>query len=271
MRLEGKVAIVTGAAQGIGRAIALMFAREGARISVGDVKDDGGKMTVSEVLADGGVGIFQHCDVTHMDDIHALVSATMQTYGRIDILVNNAAIWVGGSVTETAVADWELGRTSILDAAYYTCKAAIPAMVQGGGGSIITISSVHGLVAARHSASYEAAKAGVILLMKQIACDYGRDGIRANCICPGLIVTEKSAPAFEKNPDRSRLNAEIYPLRRYGRPEDIAQAALFLSSDESSFITGHALVVDGGMTAQLQDDLAYRMMQFTRDTGIAPE
>lgn len=271
MRLDGKVAVVTGGAQGIGRMIALTLAREGARVMIADVKDEGGRTTVGEIAAAGGTATCRVCDVSHVNDVQALAAATTEQYGRLDVLVNNAAVWRGGSVTDMPVEDWELGRASILDAAFYCCKCAIPPMIASGGGSIISISSVHGLVAARRSAAYEAAKAALILLMKEVACDYGPNGIRANCICPGLIVTEKNRPRAEANPDRVRLNAEVYPLRRYGRPEDIANAALFLASDDSSFITGHALVVDGGLTAQLQDDLAHRMTQFTRATGIAAE
>src|SRR5579859_192902 len=226
MRLNGKVAIVTGASQGIGRRIALTFAREGATVSIGDVKDDGGKTTVAEIEALGGTASCRHCDVTKPDNFQTLVEATVQAYGQLHILVNNAAAWRGGTVVDTELADWELGRASILDAAYYGCKFAIPPMIRSGGGSIISISSVHGLLAARRSAAYEAAKGALILLMKQVACDFGPQGIRANCICPGLIVTERSAPRFDADPEMARLSAEVYPVRRYGKPEDIANAAL---------------------------------------------
>ncbi len=269
MRLQGKVAIVTGGSQGIGRRIALTFAREGASVVIGDVKDGGGQSTVQEIEAASGIARCQPCDVTKFDEFQALVDAAQQAYGRLDILVNNAAAWRGGTVTEMTIADWEVGRASILDAAYYGCKCAIPWMIESGGGSIISISSVHGLLAARRSAAYEAAKGGLILLMKQVACDYGPHGIRANCICPGLIVTEKSEPRMAEHPERARLSAEIYPVRRYGHPDDIANAALYLASDEASFVTGHALVVDGGLTAQLQDDVSYRTAQFAHESGIA--
>lgn len=269
MRLAGKVAVVTGAAQGIGRQIALTFAREGAAVVIGDVKDEGGRSTVSEIAAAGGRASGRVCDVTRADEVRALIEAATSGHGRLDVLVNNAAAWRGGTVVDMPAEDWELGRASILDAAYYGCKYAIPAMAASGGGSIISISSVHGLLAARRSAAYEAAKGGLILLMKQVACDFGPQGVRANCICPGLIVTEKSEPRFAADPAGARLNAELYPLRRYGRPQDIANAALFLAGDESSFITGQAIVVDGGLTAQLQDDVGYRMVEFAREGGAA--
>ena len=270
-RLAGKVALITGGAQGIGRRIALTFAREGARVMLGDVQDEGGRTTAREVAEQGGAAAYRVCDVGRFAEVQALVDATVAEYGRLDVLVNNAARWRRGSVTEVSPEDWEYGRSAILDATYYGCKAAIPRMIETGGGSIISISSVHGLLAARRSATYEAAKGALILLMKEVACDYGPQGIRANCICPGLIVTEKSAPRYAEDPDRARFAAEVYPVRRYGTPEDIANAALYLAGDESSFVTGTALVVDGGMTAQLQDDLAARMARFVRETGIAPE
>jgi NAD(P)-dependent dehydrogenase (short-subunit alcohol dehydrogenase family) len=263
MRLQGKVAIVTGASQGIGRRIALTYAREGAMVVIGDVKDDGGRTTVQEITTAGGRAICQRCDVSRPEQVQALVEAANTAFGRLDILVNNAAAWKGGTVVDMPLADWELGRGTILDAAFYTCKYAIPAMIAGGGGSIISISSVHGLLAARRSAAYEAAKGGLILLMKQVACDFGPQGIRANCICPGLIVTEKNRMG-EEHPERARLSAEMYPVRRYGTPDDIANTALFLASDEASFISGQAIAVDGGLTAQLQDDIAHRMAEYVR-------
>jgi NAD(P)-dependent dehydrogenase (short-subunit alcohol dehydrogenase family) len=267
MRLAGKVAVVTGGARGIGRRIALTFAREGAKVLIGDLLDDGGRTTAGEVRETGGEAAYQVCDVTKLDQVRALVDAAVTTFGRLDILVNNAATMRHGTVVDLAPEDWEVGRASVLDAAFYGCKCAIPPMIQAGGGSIISISSVHGLLAARHSAAYEAAKGGLILLMKQVACDFGPQGIRANCICPGMIVTEIGEQRMAQNPERARLNAEIYPVRHYGRPEDIANAALFLASDEATFISGHALVVDGGLTAQLQDDIAYRMTEWARGQG----
>ena len=263
MRLQGKVAIVTGAAQGIGRQIALTFAQEGANVVIGDLKDDGGRATVQEIMTAGGNAICRICDVSRPEQVQALVEAATTHFQRLDVLVNNAAAWKGGTVVDMPLADWELGRSTILDAAFYTCKYAIPAMTAGGGGSIISISSVHGLLAARRSAAYEAAKGGLILLMKQIACDFGPQGIRANCICPGLIVTEKNRMGVEQ-PERARFNAEVYPVRRYGTPQDIANTALFLASDEATFISGQAIAVDGGLTAQLQDDIANRMAEYVR-------
>lgn len=264
MRLAGKVALVTGGARGIGRQIALTFAREGARVMVGDVLDGGGETTVREIGAAGGEAVCQVCDVTSFEEVGALVGAAVATFGRLDVLVNNAYINRQGTVVDVSLEDWNLSRATMLDATFYGCKAAIPHLIAAGGGSIISLSSVHGYLAARNSAVYEASKASLINLMREIACDFGPHGIRANCICPGLIVTEVTAPRYEADPALARFAAEIYPVRRYGRPDDIANAALFLASDESSFVSGHALVVDGGMTAQLQDDLANRIAEYVR-------
>jgi NAD(P)-dependent dehydrogenase (short-subunit alcohol dehydrogenase family) len=264
MRLAGKVAIITGGAQGIGRQTALTFAREGARVMIGDVKDGGGETTVREIVAAGGAAACRVCDVTSFEAIGALVEAAVATFGRLDILVNNAYHNIRGTVLDISPEDWAKSRATMLDATYYGCKAAIPRMIASGGGSIISLSSVHGYLAARNSAVYEASKAALINLMREVACDFGPQGIRANCICPGLIVTEVTNPRYEADPAAARFAAEIYPVRRYGRPDDIANAALFLASDESTFVTGHALVVDGGMTAQLQDDLAQRIAEYVR-------
>jgi NAD(P)-dependent dehydrogenase (short-subunit alcohol dehydrogenase family) len=269
-RLAGKVAIVTGAAQGIGRAIALRLAGEGAAVSLADVKDGGGLHTRDEILArpadrvSGGRVLVrcQMCDVSNAADVQRLVADTEAEMGPVSILVNNAASYRHGTAVDIPMEDWELARRTIYDAAFLGARFAIPSMERAGQGSIITISSVHGLFAARNSVAYEAAKGAVIMLTKQLAVDYGPRGIRANCICPGLIVTEMFRERIESDQRRARREAEIYPLRRYGHPDDIAQAVVFLAGDESSFITGHTLVVDGGLTVQLHDDLASRMMAY---------
>ncbi len=207
---------------------------------------------------------YQLCDVGQPDDMERLVADTQSELGPVSILVNNAASSRRGSAEDIPLEDWELARRTIYDAAFLGARYSIPSMKLAGKGSIITIASVHGLLAARRSVAYESAKGAVILLTKQLAVDYGPQGIRANCICPGLIANENFRAYFDADPRRARRAAEVYPLRRYGTPDDVAQAAVFLASDESSFITGHALVVDGGLTAQLQDSLADRMMEYAR-------
>jgi NAD(P)-dependent dehydrogenase (short-subunit alcohol dehydrogenase family) len=266
-KLAGRVAIVTGAAQGIGRSIALLFAREGARLMLADVQDGGGERTRQEIEQAGGEARCGVCDVGSAADVERLVAAAEDAYGPVSVLINNAAAYRWGAVVEMPLEDWELARRTIYDAAFLGARFAIPSMRRAGGGAIVTIASVHGLLAARGGAAYEAAKAGVIQLTRQLAVEYGPENIRANCICPGFIVTEETREQFEEHgtPSREgRTEAAMYPLRRYGQPDEIARAALFLASDDSSFVTGHALVVDGGLTVQLQDDLAYRMLDYAR-------
>jgi NAD(P)-dependent dehydrogenase (short-subunit alcohol dehydrogenase family) len=193
-----------------------------------------------------------------------MVREAEEAFGPVSVLVNNAAAYHWGTATTISLEDWELARRTIYDAAFLGARFAIPSMERAGGGSIINIASVHGLLAARRSVAYESAKGALILLTRQLAVDYGPQGIRVNAICPGLIVTEVRRERFDADAERTRLAAEMYPLRRYGRPEDIARAAVFLAGEESSFVTGHALVVDGGLTAQLQDDLGYRLAEYTR-------
>ncbi len=267
-RLTGKVAIVTGGAQGIGRGIARLFAEEGAALMLADVQDGGGQRTRDEIAGLTGANVrCLPCDVGEPGDVERLVQETEQAFGPVTVLVNNAAAWRLDTAVGTSLEDWELARRTIFDAPFLGARYAVPSMERAGGGAIINISSVHGLLAARRSAAYDSAKGAVIVLTKQLAVDYGPLGIRVNCICPGLIVTERNQPRFDADPAMARLNAEVYPLRRYGTPQDVAQAALFLASDELSFITGHSLVVDGGMTAQLQDDVAYRIADYVRNNS----
>ncbi|HEY3078403.1 MAG TPA: glucose 1-dehydrogenase [Chloroflexota bacterium] len=260
MRLADKVALITGAAQGIGKGTALLFAREGAKLAVVDIDAPRGEETVGQIRADGGEALFLHRDVGDEAQIKLMVAETLERYGRLDVLYNNAYQNRSGNVVDLDSADWDRSLDVMLKAVYLGCKYAIPEMVRNGGGSIISTSSVHGLMAAANSAVYEAAKAGVINLMREVAVSFGHQGIRANAICPGWIITEKGEEGLRGNPARLERAARMYPVGRAGRPIDIAYAALYLASDESSFVTGHALVVDGGLTCQLQDSLVNRML-----------
>ena len=266
-RLEGKVAIVTGSTWGIGRATAGLFAREGAKVVVSGRTAEQGPVVVEEIRAAGGEAVFYRADVAHSDQIRGLIEFAVQTYGRLDVLMNNAFSGRNASVVEVEEADWDYQLAVALKAVYLGAKYAIPEMIKGGGGSIINISSVHGLLAGPRNAPYEAAKAGMINLTRQIAVDFGRQGIRANAICPGWIVTERGEKWLAEHPEAVRRNTLVYPIGRPGRAIDIARAALFLASEESSFVTGHALVVDGGLTAQLQDALIAPIEAYVREAG----
>ncbi|HZQ99033.1 MAG TPA: glucose 1-dehydrogenase [Chloroflexota bacterium] len=264
-RLAGKVALITGAAQGIGKGTALLFAKEGARVAVIDVDVPHGEETVAQIKADGGDAFFLECDVAVEANIQRMVEETVRRYGKLDVLFNNAYWNKPGTVVELDSADWDRALNVMCKAVYLGCKYAIPEMVKAGGGSIITTASVHGLLAAAKGAAYETAKAAVINLMREVAVDFGHQGIRANAICPGWIVTEKGEARVRENPESVTRAEHLYPAHRPGRPIDIAYGALYLASDESSFVTGTALVIDGGLTCQLQDSLIYRMEPYYRE------
>ena len=263
MRLVDKVAIVTGAAQGIGRGIARLFSREGAAVIIADVQEKKGKVVAAEIAKAGGRAVFIHTDVASTTGVERMIGAAVDEFGGLDILVNDAIWSKGGTAVALEESDWDRSVAVGLKACYLGAKFAVPAMAKSGGGSIINISSVHGLLAARQSLVYESVKGGLIVMTKQLASDFGPQGIRVNAICPGMIVHE----AHDHDPESasSRFAAEVHPMRRYGNPDDIAYAAVYLASDESTFVSGHSLVVDGGMTAQLQDDLAGRIAEYVRE------
>jgi NAD(P)-dependent dehydrogenase (short-subunit alcohol dehydrogenase family) len=264
VRLENKVAIITGAAQGIGKGTAKLFAREGAKVVIADIDTPKAEQTVREIQAEGGTAAFVHADVEQEEAIQAMVQFAVDRYGKLDILMNNAYWSKSGTVVELARADWDRSLNVMVRAIYLGCKYAIPRMIEAGGGSIINVASVHGLLAATRSAAYEAAKAAVINLSRQIAVDFGPRGIRCNAICPGWIITERGEEFLAQHPDAYERAVRCYPVRRGGRPIDIAYGALYLASDESTFVTGTALVIDGGLTCWLQDSLAQHLEQADR-------
>ena len=251
-RLAGKVAIITGAASGIGRASAIRFAREGAKVVIADINTVGGERTVELISQEGGEASFIHCDVSDTKNVQALVEETRATHGRIDILFANAAYLdelFGAAETSEEAWDRHIGVT--LTGVYLCCKYAIPHMIETGGGSILATSSVGGSVAFDRQAAYCTAKAGVEMLMKTIARDYGRAGIRANALAPGAVYTPVMDDVKRRNPDGwDQVLRDMSLLERlWAEPEDIAAAAAYLVSDEAAFATGAVLTVDGGWTA----------------------
>lgn len=253
MRLKGKVALITGAGSGIGRASAIRFAQEGARVVVVDWKPEGGHETVARIRAQGGEAIFVQADVSRDEDARRMVQMAVQTYGGLHVLMNNAAIQVFGTIPETSEADWHRVMDVNLKGVYLGCKYAIPQMIAQGGGSIINMSSALGLVGDPDLPAYGATKGGILAMTRSMAQAHGRQGIRVNAICPGDVETPIVVEYFEHQPDpaeaRRRVAAE-YALGRIAQPEEIANVALFLASDESSFITGTYIVVDGGLTSK---------------------
>lgn len=276
MRLKDKVAIVTGSTAGIGRATALLFAKEGARLVVNGRSAERGEQVVEEIRHAGGEAVFVQADLGERGAVERVVSRAVEKYGRLDILMNNAYTTEWGSVLDVDEDGWDRSLDVMLKAVFLGCKHAVPHMIKQGGGAIINVSSVHGYLAARRSAPYEAAKAGVINLTRQVAVDFGPQGIRANAICPGAIVVERTEQVFAEHPEYRGLSGLVYPLRRVGAPIEVAHTALFLASDESSFITGQAIVVDGGMTAQLHDTLyedfdRYYRENLAKEWGVKQE
>ena len=247
-RLRGKVALITGGGSGMGRASCLLFAREGATVAVVDRADAAGEETVRLIGDEGGAASFIHADVADAADVERMVDTTVQTFGRLDVLFNNAGI-EGPSVDllDYGEDDWARVIAVNLTAVYRAMRAAIPHMISQGGGVILSTASVAGLVGLARSSAYSAAKAGVIGLSRTVALEYGPQKIRVNCICPGFVATPMLDRVLGERPE-SALH-RLAPLRRVGTAEDIAQAALYLASDEASYVTGVPFVVDGGYAA----------------------
>ena len=247
--LAGKVALITGGASGIGRATALLFAREGAAVSVVDIDQAKGQAVVQEILKAGGRAIFVHCDVTKAADCQRAVQQTVKELGGLDTLFNNAGIIRRATVVETTEEEWDRVMAVNVKSVFLLSKYAIPIMVKAGGGVIINTASGWGLVGGRKAAVYCASKGAVVNLTRAMALDHGEQNIRVNCICPGDTDTpmlRDEARQLGESDEQFLAQAADRPLRRIGRPEDIAQAALYLASDAASFVTGTALVVDGG-------------------------
>ena len=266
--LSGQVALVTGGAQGIGGATARRLATDGAHVLIADIDGAEAERNVARIREAGGTAASIVTDVSRQADIAAAVAGTVAEWGRLTILVNNAysgrSATVGTAV-EVAEEDWDHAMAVLVKSIYLGAKAAVPHIQAAGGGTIINISSVHGLLAAPRAFVYDTGKAAVIGMTRQMAVDFGPLGIRVNAICPGHIVTEKIAQRWEKDPAGLRFFDQQYPVRRTGRPEDIAAAITFLCSEDASFITGQALAVDGGLTLQLQEDLGVNLARYVQE------
>ena len=246
-RLDGKVAVVTGGASGIGAATCRRFVAEGARVVVADLNDDAGESFAREL---GAAAAFKHTDVGSLADVEAAVALAVERFGGLDVMHNNAA-WSGGGYThDIEPAIWDRSIQIMLTGVFYGMKAAIPAMLARGGGSIITTASIEGIVAEIMAAPYNTAKAGVINLSRTVAIEYGRKQIRANCICPGVVDTPMAALLLSIAPKSRAMVEDEHAIGRLIRPDEIANVALFLASEESSAVTGSAIVVDGGLISR---------------------
>jgi len=253
MRLEGKVALITGAGSGIGRAIAVKFAKEGATVAIMGRKEKILESLISEIMSHGGDGLVVSGDVSKVEDCNKVAEKTFKAYGALHILVNNAGILRRTVCVQTSDEDWWALINTNLAGPFFMCRASIPYMIRSRVGSIINIVSAVGLVAHPNLSAYCASKSGLITFTKSIAIDYGKQGIRANTICPAYIETDLNRDYLNKlreDPETWKKVIEAHPIGRIGTPEDVANAALFLASDEASWITGIDLPVDGGYLAQ---------------------
>jgi NAD(P)-dependent dehydrogenase (short-subunit alcohol dehydrogenase family) len=250
-RLEGKVAVITGAGSGIGRVAASLFAAEGARVVVADVVTDHAESAVADITSAGGTAVAVTVDVADERQVATMVEAAVETYGGLHVLFNNAGIFPedDGGVLDTPPDTWERVMQVNLKGVWLGCRAAVPAMLESGGGSIVNVASFVALMgAATAQIAYTTSKGGVLAMTRELAIEYARRGIRANSICPGPIETPLMAELLSDPVRRQRRLVHI-PIGRFGRPDEIAKAALFLASDDASFVTGSALMVDGGITA----------------------
>jgi NAD(P)-dependent dehydrogenase (short-subunit alcohol dehydrogenase family) len=256
MKLTDKVSIITGAASGIGKATALVFAREGAKVMCADVNAEGAEGTARQIVDTGGEAASIKTDVAVEAEVQEMVAQTVARWGRLDVLYNNAGIGYGMPVTQVPESEWDRLIDINLKGVFLGCKHAIPEMLKNGGGAIVSTASDAGLVGTAMLSPYCASKGGVVLLTKSLAVEWGAMGIRVNCVCPGVIRTPildpfiMTAQAAGTPPEEvwARM-AKVHPVGRVGEPEEVGKAVAFLASDEASFITGVALPVDGGFAA----------------------
>ncbi|WP_421875759.1 SDR family oxidoreductase [Pacificispira sp.] len=253
MRLRNKTAIITGGGSGIGHAAALLFAREGASVCIADRNQADGERVAKEIEAAGGKAFATETDVSNEDQVVNMVERAQTTWGRIDVLVNNAGYGIGGTVVDTTAADWNALMATNVNGVFFGCKAVIPIMAAQGGGSIINTASAASVVGIYNRAAYVASKGAVAALTRAMALDHADQKIRVNCIGAGTVESPYYDRLFAESPDPEKLRAHLEQrqlFNRLGRPEEIAAAMLFLASDESSFCTGSTLFADGGWTAR---------------------
>ncbi len=254
MRLNNKIAIITGAGSGIGRATAVMFGKEGASVVVADIDKKKGMGTVDLIKGKNGKAMFVQVDVSEANNVEKMVRLTVNAYGKLDILVNNAGIYLQANVVDTSEEAWDQILDVNLKGVFLCCKYSIPEMVKSGkGGVIINVGSEAGIVGIKKQVAYNVSKSGIIALTKSIAIDFSADNVRANCVCPGTTETALVTEALSKAPDPRRARRElevVRPANRLGKPEEIAAGILYLASDESPYATGAILSIDGGYTAQ---------------------
>jgi hypothetical protein len=254
-RLDGKVAIITGGGDGIGKGICEVFAEEGARLAVIDINDQTGNATVAQVRELGGDAAYFHCDVGVEEDIAAMTEAVIKTFGGIDVLINNAGVHLTKGTLETATAEWERCLAVDLRGVWLCTKYCAPAMIARGKGAVVNISSVQGVQTMVNFAAYATAKAGVIGLTRNMALDLA-PAIRVNSILPGYIWTPLYDRWLERSRDAENLHksvVDLQPMKRIGTPRDVAQGCVYLVSDESSWVTGTSLTIDGGLTARIHN------------------
>jgi len=252
MRLEGKVALITGGTSGIGSATAIRFAQEGAKVAITGRNPERGEQVVQDIVASGSEALFIRSDVRKAEDCRQAVDLTLERFGRIDVLFNNAGVFHPKSIPDCTEEEWDETIDSSLKGAFLMSKYTLPSMIENGSGSIIHTSSGWGILGGDKAAAYCAAKGGLIVLAKAMAIDHGPQCIRVNCVCPGDVLTPMLPDDAAKRGmswDDYAVGAADRPLGRIGSPADIANAVLYLASDESSFVTGDALVVDGGGVA----------------------
>ena len=272
MDFTGKVTIVTGGALGIGGGISRKFSEKGSKIVIADIDLDSSLENSEKIKNLGGECEVIKTDVSKSSDIKNMVDFTLEKYGRIDNLIQNAFSTgnntsFGGSALEVEEKSWDQGISMLQKAIYLGAKYAGEELIKSKG-NIINISSVHGLLMSKGALIYEAGKSAVIGMTKQMACDFSPLGVRVNAICPGHIVTEKMEVRWKEIPSGLKFFEEQYPVRRTGVPEDIANGVAFLCSDEASFITGHSLVIDGGLSIQLQEDFGVDQAKYSKNNEI---